>query len=76
MNQLMTSDVFFYLCKVVVFLSLLFILSRMYLLNLPVSLFAELVRVINPAKNNVDRLSKYNPHKINNKLRNETSLSE
>ena len=46
LNQLMTSDVSFHWFKRVVFLSLLFILSRMDLLNLPISFFAGLISLV------------------------------
>ena len=46
LNQLMTSDVSFHWFKRVVFLSLLFILSRMDLLYLLISFFAGLISLV------------------------------
>ena len=46
LNQLMTSDVSFHWFKLALFLSLLFILSRMGLLNLPISFFVGLISLI------------------------------
>ena len=46
LNQLITSDASFQWFKSVVFLCLLFILPRVDLLNLPISLFPELISLI------------------------------
>ena len=46
LNQMMTSDVSFHLFKRVLLLSLSFILSRMDLLNLPISFFTGLISLV------------------------------